>query len=84
VYVALLSRYTDSHVGRKFGVQCARQVSTRMAEIEVVLSACESPQNILGHLRDVDKEFKSRGINPGTTADLTVATLLAAKLASLY
>jgi triphosphoribosyl-dephospho-CoA synthase len=28
-------------------------------------------------LRDVDQAFKSRGINPGTTADLTVACLLA-------
>jgi triphosphoribosyl-dephospho-CoA synthase len=31
-------------------------------------------------LREADREFKSLGINPGTTADLTVATILAAKL----
>jgi triphosphoribosyl-dephospho-CoA synthase len=31
-------------------------------------------------LREADREFKSNGLNPGTTADLTVATILAAKL----
>lgn len=83
LFAGLLARYPDSHIERKFGIECARQVSARMAKIEAWLSACRSPQKSLGHLRDVDREFKSRGINPGTTADLTVATLLAAKLASL-
>ena len=32
---------------------------------------------------DVDEEFKNAGINPGTTADLTVATLLAVRLERL-
>jgi triphosphoribosyl-dephospho-CoA synthase len=84
VFLGLLIRYPDSHVERKFGAACARQVTQRMVETEALLSACTSPQNILGHLREADREFKSRGINPGTTADLTVATILAAKLASLY
>ena len=33
-------------------------------------------------LRETDRELKSLGINPGTTADLTVATILAAELQS--
>jgi triphosphoribosyl-dephospho-CoA synthase len=84
IYIGLLIRYPDSHVERKFGAACARQVSQRMVAMEARLSACATPQKILGQLREMDKEFKSRGINPGTTADLTVATLLAAKLESLY
>jgi triphosphoribosyl-dephospho-CoA synthase len=27
-------------------------------------------------LHEVDRKFKAKGINPGTTADLTVATVL--------
>lgn len=84
VFSGLLTRFPDSHVERKFGSTCSRSVSARMGEIDQLLSAGKSPHKILGHLREVDREFKSRGINPGTTADLTVATLLAAKLASLY
>lgn len=84
VFTGLLTRFPDSHVERKFGSACSRSVSDRMSEIEELLSDGRPPDNILGHLREVDREFKSRGINPGTTADLTVATLLAAKLASVY
>lgn len=84
VFLGLLIRYPDSHVERKFGAACAHQVSQRMLATEQRLSACSSPHKILEDLREADREFKSRGINPGTTADLTVATILAAKLESLY
>lgn len=84
VYTGLLTRFPDSHIERKFGPACSRSISARMGEIDALLSDGKSPHNILGHLRELDREFKSRGINPGTTADLTVATLLVAKLASFY
>lgn len=84
VFLGLLIRYPDSHVERKFGAACARQVSQRMVATEQRLSVCASPHEILEPLREADREFKSRGINPGTTADLTVATILVAKLESLY
>ena len=84
VFVELITRYADSHVERKFGADCSRQISTRMAEVGRVLSASQLPGKNLDLLRDVDLEFKSQGINPGTTADLTVATLLAARLESPY
>lgn len=84
VFLGLLIRYPDSHIERKFGAACARRVSQRMVATEALLSACTTPQKILGQLREADKEFKSRGINPGTTADLTVAAILAAKLESRY
>jgi triphosphoribosyl-dephospho-CoA synthase len=35
-------------------------------------------------LRGIDQAFKSQGINPGTSADLTVATVLAASLEDFY
>ena len=80
VFVGIISRYTDSHIERKFGAECSRQISNRMTEVGRVLFASPLPRINLDVLKEVDLDFKSRGINPGTTADLTVATLLAARL----
>ena len=80
VFVGIISRYTDSHIERKFGAECSRQISNRMTEVGRVLFASPLPRINLDALKEVDLDFKSRGINPGTTADLTVATLLAARL----
>jgi triphosphoribosyl-dephospho-CoA synthase len=50
-------------------------VAARMAMLEDALQQAESPEQTLSLLYQIDQEFKSMGINPGTTADLTVATL---------
>lgn len=84
VFVGIISRYTDSHIERKFGAECSRQISNRMTEVGRVLFANQLPRKNLDVLKEADLEFKSRGINPGTTADLTVATLLAARLENQY
>jgi triphosphoribosyl-dephospho-CoA synthase len=84
VFVGIISRYTDSHIERKFGAECSRQISNRMTEVGRVLFASPLPRINLDVLKEVDLDFKSRGINPGTTADLTVATLLAARLENQF
>jgi triphosphoribosyl-dephospho-CoA synthase len=76
VFAGLLKSFPDSHIERKFGTRCSRMVADRMAEIEGALFGSETPQDTVRLLEEVDAEFKSRGINPGTTADLTVACLL--------
>jgi triphosphoribosyl-dephospho-CoA synthase len=50
-------------------------VAARMAELGDALLKAESPEQTLPLLFQIDQGFKSKGINPGTTADLTVATL---------
>lgn len=80
VFAGLLASLPDSHVERKFGPRYSRMIALRMAEIEAALSGAETPQATMELLRAVDAEFKACGINPGTTADLTVACLLAVKL----
>jgi triphosphoribosyl-dephospho-CoA synthase len=84
VFVGIISRYTDSHIERKFGAEFSRQISNRMTEVGRVLFASPLPRINLDVLKEVDLDFKSRGINPGTTADLTVATLLAARLENQF
>lgn len=80
MFSALLRRMPDSHIERKFGKQFTRMVTTRMALLDEELSKPGRPEQIMQRLKEIDAEFKSFGINPGTTADLTVATLLAARL----
>jgi triphosphoribosyl-dephospho-CoA synthase len=75
VYVGLLRRFPDSHIERKYGDQYTGMVAARMAMLEDALQQAESPEQTLSLLYQIDQEFKSMGINPGTTADLTVATL---------
>jgi triphosphoribosyl-dephospho-CoA synthase len=58
-------------------------VIDRMTVVDQALSNSERPEQTLQLLQDVDVEFKSAGINPGTTADLTVACLLAVRLETL-
>jgi triphosphoribosyl-dephospho-CoA synthase len=78
-YLALLVRLPDSHIVRKHGEAVAQTVMSaaqrwhRQAEAGAVLD--ESPAFIAW-----DDELKSAGINPGTTADLTVAALLLGSL----
>jgi len=80
VYAGLLSRYPDSHVVRKYGDRFSRMVSARMVFLSEALDKADNPEQILPLLYRLDRELKSMGINPGTTADLTVATLLTALL----
>jgi triphosphoribosyl-dephospho-CoA synthase len=71
---------TDSHIERKWGETCAQQVMARSVELANRLDQAGTADRKLDVLREADREFKSNGLNPGTTADLTVATILAAKL----
>ncbi|HLJ63395.1 MAG TPA: triphosphoribosyl-dephospho-CoA synthase [Stellaceae bacterium] len=82
-YLDFLSRFPDSHVMRKFGEDVAARL-------------CEEAQNLSRRVRqigegaaaqallaDFDRALKERGVNPGTSADLTVASLLARACTSI-
>jgi triphosphoribosyl-dephospho-CoA synthase len=83
LFAALLRWIPDSHIERKFGVRFTPMVADRMKLVSQTLSTADHPEQTMELLRDIDNEFKSAGINPGTTADLTVTTLLAVKLDTL-
>ncbi len=80
VFTGLLGAFPDSHIERKFGAQFTRMVTDRMTLVEQAMTVTGSHKQAMRILRKVDAEFKSAGINPGTTADLTVACLLAVRL----
>ena len=83
VYAGLLSKYPDSHIERKYGNKFTDFVSSKMTLVDELLSRTDKPEQLEELLYQTDAEFKKIGINPGTTADITVATLLTAYLNQL-
>ena len=80
VYTGLLSHYPDSHIERKYGDRYTALVAARMLSLHATLINSSKPELLQALFADVDKEFKLKKINPGTMADITVATLLAVSL----
>jgi len=47
-----------------------------MIQLSNELSNIDNPDLIVPLLHNIDQELKSKRVNPGTTADMTVATVL--------
>ena len=79
VYLAWLSAHPDSHIVRKQGATAACAVSAEAAiwrdRLASAPDAAESAD-----FAAWDESLKARGLNPGTSADLTVCTLFVAAL----
>lgn len=80
VYLEFAGRFPDSHVSRKHGARRAEAVRDAFAEVALRIKACENPPAFAESLEGLDQALKRDNINPGTSADLTVATLAAAAL----
>jgi triphosphoribosyl-dephospho-CoA synthase len=83
VYLGFLSEFPDSHVNRKNGVGVASEVRGTAMKFRALLWSTPEPASLLGDLLAWDAALKARGINPGTSADLTVATLFSRCLQSV-
>ncbi|HEX7043474.1 MAG TPA: triphosphoribosyl-dephospho-CoA synthase [Burkholderiales bacterium] len=81
LYLELLARFPDSHVARRHGIRAAEELSARAARLAARLAARGATARFRAEAQAFDRELKRRGVNPGTTADLTVATLFARCLA---
>jgi triphosphoribosyl-dephospho-CoA synthase len=75
VYLHFLSSFPDSHVGRKHGIDLAEEIRKEAEVIGRVVKEEASLSRREAVLLAFDRRLKDRGINPGTSADLTVATL---------
>jgi len=82
VYLGFLSRFPDSHILRKYGAACAAEVCRSALKFDALLQEAPDPAAVVGELLAWDADLKARRINPGTTADLTVATSFAVRLQS--
>jgi triphosphoribosyl-dephospho-CoA synthase len=73
VHMDFLASFPDSHIARKYGAATAEAVRAEAA----ALRRHAGPEELMEAFRNFDSTLKERGINPGTSADLTVASLLA-------
>ncbi len=79
-YLAFLARFPDSHIARKYGQEASIRVQTEALEVRKRFMNAANPEDWLQDLLTFDKRLKTLGLNPGTSADLTVASLFAEKL----
>ena len=75
VYLAFLAAFPDSHVVRKFGADAGVLVLAEARAFTAALDAKKSEEEERAAALLWDASLKERGLNPGTSADLTVATL---------
>jgi triphosphoribosyl-dephospho-CoA synthase len=76
VYLAFLTGFPDSHVARKHGLDTALKVQCEAAAVAADLARQPGEEARIALLMAFDRDLKARAINPGTSADLTVASLL--------
>lgn len=81
VYLAFAKAFPDSHIQRKWGLDMACAIQQDFTLFHEKIAEISDPQDRHAALLAFDTELKARGINPGTSADLTVATVFAAHLA---
>ena len=77
LYLTLLAKLADSHVARKFGAATAAIIQTEAQDHLTKFNLCDNPKLYQSPLLKWDNTLKLVGLNPGTSADLTVAVLLA-------
>jgi triphosphoribosyl-dephospho-CoA synthase len=82
VYLGFLSRFPDSHILRKHGAAAACEVRRTAQEFDALLRETGDPASLLPQLLAWDRSLKAQGLNPGSSADLTVATLFGIRLQS--
>lgn len=83
VYLGFLARFADTHIVRKQGEAVAQAVQKEAAVHEQAMLALHNPKKYQRSLLDYDADLKSHGFNPGTSADLTVASLLVVALENM-
>lgn len=79
-YMRFLSSFSDSHIDRKFGPDTALKIQREAAAVEAELRATAGLELRKDLLTEFDGRLKKAGINPGTSADLTVSCLLVRRL----
>jgi triphosphoribosyl-dephospho-CoA synthase len=80
-YLSFLAAILDTHIERKHGTDTAQAVAIYAKECLSCLAQSTDTADAVAMLARWDLSLKAQGLNPGTSADLTVATIFAAKLA---
>ena len=82
LFIEILAKIPDSHISRKFGDKIAKKTSNNAYDLLKILNREYDPDYLAKALNNLDYEYKKKGINPGTTADLLVASLMIYKISA--
>ena len=82
LHMKYLATWPDSHVGRKYGEDVANTLKERIQALSHLYQPVATPKSH-DKLLALDQDLKRDGLNPGTTADLVVATLFTERLIEL-
>lgn len=80
LFMSFLAHYPDSLIERKYGSLKAREISDMIHDLELELGCSDIPDEYEIQLLEIDRQLKRELINPGTSADLTAASIFAAGL----
>jgi triphosphoribosyl-dephospho-CoA synthase len=80
VFLQFLAAFPDSHIERKLDATAAQSIRVRGIELSRRLQEGGWSDSLEAELLEWDQALKRDRINPGTSADLTVASIFAAKL----
>jgi triphosphoribosyl-dephospho-CoA synthase len=82
-YLGFLAAFPDSHIARKHGPAIAHETRERAVSLSALAQKADRLEDILTDVLAWDAALKKANINPGTSADLTVATLFAHRLQNI-
>lgn len=80
VYLGLMARFPDSHVVQQHGMDTANSLRKRVAPLSEALWNAPHPAAHQPALNTLYADLERANVHPRTSADLAVATLLAARL----
>lgn len=80
VHFAMMAAFADTHIRREHGAAAAAAAQAEACRIDAELRRSARPGELLDDILSLDRRLKATGCNPGTSADLTVATLFAERL----
>ena len=79
-FLKLISSNPDSLIARKYGLDTAIEVSGKFKALSDEYCELKNPNIINNKLLLLDSELKIQGLNPGTTADVVVASIFLNRL----
>ena len=79
-YLTFLAELPDSHIQRKYGLEVAENIRKKACFVAEDFKTINIPEDAKPALLEFDMELKNANINPGTSADLTAASLLVYRL----
>ena len=82
-YLGFLAAFPDSHIVRKYGLTVAAQTREQARPLAAMARKASRLEDVLANVLIWDAELKKANVNPGTSADLTVATVFAHRLRSI-